>query len=274
MKRLKTIVGLLKAFLTFLLSPLERYVQRALLLFALPAEYPDITQFVTHLGIDPTSLELIEMPLFQYLVYPTAGLTNMRFFGTGIGQGVSSASPGNAGNALALSDTNLQGPGGQLPSPQMYYITGIQVVCDPGSSAATNTTFALQPPGNFLAVPTAAGLPQAGEADVNAILSTGSLQLNISNKPYYQDAPLYMMPPSAYLHLEAALASNSATTGAVLKAKLASRGVLRKINPGIGIASSMNFDVTLTWPVAVATPSGFNARLGVRFDGFQIRAAQ
>ncbi len=263
---------LLAAIAAFLVKPLARYAERMFVLSVLPAEYPDIAQFATHLGMDPRSLELIEMPLYHYQVYPTAGLTQLKFFGQGIGGGTTSASPGNAGNALALSDTNLQGPGGQLPSPQMFYVTGIQVVVDPGSSAATTTTFAIQNPTGFNAV--AAATVQAGEADVNAILTGGALQLNISNKPYYQDAPLYMMPPSAYIHLEAAIASNSATTAEVLKAKAQARGVLRKLNPGIGIATSQNFDVTLFWPVAVATPSGFNARVGVRLDGFQIRASQ
>jgi len=37
---------------------------------------------------------------------------------------------------------------------------------------------------------------------------------------------------------------------------------------------NQNFDITLTWPTAVALPSGQNARLGVVMDGILYRQSQ
>ena len=37
---------------------------------------------------------------------------------------------------------------------------------------------------------------------------------------------------------------------------------------------AVNFDVTLRWPALVATPSGFNGRVGIILDGYLMRASQ
>lgn len=272
MKRILDRMGaVILAALAFLFEPLRRYYERAFCLSLTPQNYPTVQQFAQYAAQQWNLTEIIYQPLYHYLPYPTAGLVSLKFFGTAIGQGVNSASPGNAGNALALSDTNMQG-GGQLPAPQAFFCRGIQVVVDPGSSAATTTTFALQIPTVFAAANAAA--VQSGEHDVNAILSTGALTWTISSKPYFQMAPLAAMPPSFSLALDAAIATTSATAGEVSKAKLRSVGRLLTLEPGIGIGTSQNFDVTLSWPVAVATPSTFNARVGVILDGWQFRAAQ
>lgn len=266
---IKKLGAALVGLLAFVLDPLRRYYEGAFCLYAAPQNYPTVQEFAKYAAQQWNLTEIIYQPLYHYMIYPTAGLTSLKFFGTAIGQGTNSASPGNAGNALALSDTNMQG-GGQLPAPQAFFCRGIQVVVDPGSSAVANT-FALQNPTGFNAV--AAATVQAGENDVNAIYSTGALTWTISSKPYFQMAPLAAMPPAFSLALDAAVASNSATTAEVMKAKLRSVGRLMMLEPGIGIGTSQNFDVTLTWPVAVATAAN-NARIGVILDGWQFRAAQ
>ena len=181
-----------------------------------------------------------------------------------------SASPGFAGNTKVLADTNMT-QNGMLPAPQAYFMEGIEVIVDPGSSAAANT-FLTQVPAAF-AVAQAAAV-QAGEHDVNAIYSTGALQFQIGQKPYYTEAPLYQFPPSSMLALDAAVATTSATVGEVVKAKLRVMGALCKLDPGFGIMTGQNFQVALIWPALVPTPSGFNARVGVELNGWLFRAAQ
>jgi hypothetical protein len=40
------------------------------------------------------------------------------------------------------------------------------------------------------------------------------------------------------------------------------------------LETGQNFSVQLVWPVAVATPSGFNAQVRVTLDGYLFRASQ
>ena len=46
------------------------------------------------------------------------------------------------------------------------------------------------------------------------------------------------------------------------------------MEPPVSLFSGQNFTVSLNWPAVVATPSGFNARLGVILDGYQFRNSQ
>jgi hypothetical protein len=46
------------------------------------------------------------------------------------------------------------------------------------------------------------------------------------------------------------------------------------IDPTIALQPAVNFEVLLRFPAAVATPSGFNARVGVILDGYFMRASQ
>ena len=81
-------------------------------------------------------------------------------------------------------------------------------------------------------------------------------------------------PPKAQLTLDAAIASNSATVGesAAVSAKISGRPYM--VEPPIYLENNQNFVVQLNWPGAVATPSGFNARVGVILDGYLYRNSQ
>lgn len=228
--------------------------------------YPTLNEMAANLAVDVGSIEVLKWELYDALVYPTAGIAALNFFLQGIGAGLS-ASPGNAGAVKAITDTNLTGAG-VLPSPQAFWTEEIEVLCDPGSSAAANT-FALQIPAAFAAANAAA--VQAGSHDCNAILSTGAMLFQISGKPYYQTAPLYRVPPTTRLQLDAALATTSATAGEVVKEKLYATGDTCKLDPGIGIMTAQNFGIQMNWPVIVPTPSGFNARLECVLSGWLFR---
>jgi len=232
--------------------------------------YPTLEQFADNLATVMDKIECIQQPLYDFQVYPTAGLNQFLFFQQPQGAGFS-ASPGNAGATKVITDTNMT-QNGLLPSPQAYFVEGIEVLVDPGSSAATVNTYALQIPSAMVAA-AAAGV-QAGAHDVNAIYTGGVLQLSIGQKPYYTEAPLYQFPPSSTLAFDGAIASNSATAGEVLKEKLRAFGNLCKLDPGFGIMTGQNFLVTILFPALVATPSGLNARIGVELTGWLFRAAQ
>ena len=235
----------------------------------LDSQYPGLQEFANNVALQYGLTEVIRQPLYDYQLYLAAGQLAMIFFQNPIGQGLS-ASPGNANNPKHLADTNMQAPGA-LPAPQAYFLERIEVDVDPGSVNTANT-FTQQIPTTHTAV-AAAGV-QAGEADVNAIYSGGALTLTISTKPYWQEGPLKRFPPSRAFRLDSSITSNSATTAIEMKAKLRVDGEPCYLTPGVGIVTSQNFNVTLSWPAVIATPSGFNGRIGVILRGWLFRGVQ
>jgi hypothetical protein len=114
---------------------------------------------------------------------------------------------------------------------------------------------------------------QVGDHDVNAILTTGALQLTVSQKPYYQCAPLHRAPPALRMQFDTSVANSSATVGEILKGKVYATGRPLKLDPGVGIMTAQNFGVTLSWPFVVATAAN-NARIGVVMSGWLFRGVQ
>ena len=237
-----------------------------------PQSCPSLNEMAANLAVDLGSIEVVKWEIYDYNLYPTAGVNVLNFFNTGQGQGQSTADGSAAGAVKTQSDTNLTGAG-VLPSPQALWVEEIELVVEPGSVSTANT-FTKLAPGTFLAVPTAAGLPQNGENDVNGILTTGFGQFTVSQKPYYQFAPLHRAPPSTRVQMDLAVATNSATTGAVVKTKAYATGEGLRLDPGVGIMTAQNFAVQLGWPFLVTTQSGFNARIGVILSGWLFRGVQ
>jgi hypothetical protein len=240
---------------------------------SLKQNYPNLESFKAGLVARLGEVEVIRQSLYDSIVYPTAGAAAIQFFQNPISQGLS-ASPGNAGNPKNLTDTNLQ-LGGQLPAPQAFWIQSIEVAFAPGSVATANT-FTPQPPGNLVATDVATA--QAGSHDVNAFYIGGALSLTIGTKPYLNEAPLLRFPPKARFEGEFALAGGAGAAATLERVHvseiLTSGGRPYMLDPGLGIMTSMNFNVQLTWPVAIATPSGFNGRVEVILDGWLFRAVQ
>lgn len=237
---------------------------------AVNQQYPTLQQFAANLTATLGKVEVIRQPLYDYILYPTAGsAAPLQFFAIPIGQGVSSSS-GNVANPKGLADTNMQLQG-QLAAPQAFWCDGIEVDFQPGSSAAANT-FVTQNPTIFNAA--AAAAVQAGELDSNAVLSGGFLDFQISNKSYYTEGPLYRFPPKAALALESAVTATVAAGTVYGKAKIRALGDPVQLNPGFGIMSSQAFNCRVTYPTAIATPSGFNGRIGVVLNGWTFRPVQ
>lgn len=231
---------------------------------------PTAADFNARRVTNPNQSEIVRQRFYDYQLYATAGASQFTFFSQPIGQGVTTALGATAGTSKTLFDTNLELPN-TLPSGKAFMIESIEVLFFPGSVSTTNT-YTLASPVLFNA--TAAAAVSAQLADVNSFYQSGMLELNILSKNYLRETPLIAFPPKANFNLDAALASNSATTALNGAVNMRAAGRPYYIEPTIALQPAVNFEVLLRFPAAVATPSGFNARVGVILDGYFMRASQ
>ncbi len=231
---------------------------------------PTAADFNARRVTNPSQSEIVRQRFYDYQLYATAGTTQLSFFSAPVGQGLTTALGGTAGTSKTLWDTNLELPN-TLPSGKAFMIESIEVLFFPGSVSTTNT-YTVASPAVFNA--TASAAVQSQLADVNSFYQSGMLELNILSKNYLRETPLIAFPPKANFNLDAALASNSATTALNGALNMRAAGRPYYIEPTIALQPAVNFEVILRWPGAVATPSGFNARVGVILDGYFMRASQ
>lgn len=231
---------------------------------------PTAADFNSRRVTNPAQSEIVRQRFYDYQLYPTAGVTQLAFFQQPIGQGITTALGGTVGTGKTLWDTNLE-LGGTLPSGKAFMIESIEVVFFPGSVATANT-YTVASPALFNA--TAAAAVSAQLADVNSFYQSGMLELNILSKNYLRETPLIAFPPKTVFNLDAAYASNSATTAELGAVNMRAAGRPYYIDPTIALQPAVNFEVLLRFPAAVATPSGFNGRVGVILDGYFMRASQ
>jgi hypothetical protein len=231
---------------------------------------PTAADFNSRRVTNPSQSEIVRQRFYDYLLYPTAGTTQLSFFSQAVGQGVTSAVGATAGAAKTLWDTNLS-ISNTLPSGQAFMIESIEVVFVPGSVSTANT-FTLIKPYEFNA--TAAATLGGQLADVNSFYQSGLLELNILSKNYLRETPMIVFPPKTSLNIDTAVSSNSATTAANIVQNGRAAGRPYYISPEIALQPAVNFEVVVKYPAAVATPSGFNARVGVILDGYFMRASQ
>jgi hypothetical protein len=215
--------------------------------------------------------EIFRQRLYDWQVYPTAGSTQLTFFQQPVGSGITSSQGATVGTAKTLHDTNME-LGGQLPSGKAYLIDTIEVFFLPGSVSTANT---YTPSGAAIfAAAASASTIFAAPNDVNLFYQSGMLELNVLSKNYLREAPLMAFPPKAMLDTSAGVASNSATVGETTVSVTKAVGRPYYIDPRVALQPAVNFDVSLKWPGVVATPSGFNGRVGVILDGYMMRASQ
>jgi hypothetical protein len=214
--------------------------------------------------------EVVRQTLYDFQLYPTAGNPQLSFFQNPVGQGVTSANGATAGAAKSKADTNMT-LSGQLPNPQAFLVESIEVIFQPGSVSTANT-FTPYNPAQFNSVETAILLDAAN--DVVSVLSCGFLDFFIGSKSYLTEAPLFSFPCKTGISVESAFATNSATTGAMFSVNARSVGRPYYIDPMISLMATQNFNITLNWPASIATPSGFNGRIGIKLDGMVYRNSQ
>ena len=219
---------------------------------------------------NPAQSEIIRQRLYDFQLYPGAGSQQLSFFQQAVGQGITTSVGATVGIPKSLSDTNME-IGGVLPSGKSFLIESIEVLYLPGSVSTANT-YTAQVIGGFIAV--AAATTWNYSNDVNLFYQGGLLELNVLSKNYLRETPLLSFPPKAGLDLSAAVATNSATTSQVTAQVAKAAGRPYYLEPRVTLQPAVNFEVLLKWPAAVANPSGFNARVGVYLDGYQMRASQ
>jgi len=216
--------------------------------------------------------EVIRQSLYDYQVYATAGATILNFFQNPQGAGKTSSTGATAAAPKTIHDTNME-LAGQLPNPKGFLMESIEVDFHPGSVSTTDT-FTLQVPYSFLLAAAQTFIPGVAANDVNAVYIGGELQFFIGSKPYLDEAPLKRFPPKAHFVLDSSIASNSGSLGEVGVVSLKAGGRPYFMQPPVSIMATQNFKVSLNWPAVVATPSGFNGRIGVILDGYIFRNSQ
>ena len=229
---------------------------------------PTAADFNARRVTNPGQSEIIRQRLYDYQLLGNSGSTQLSFFQQPVGSGLTTALGGTVGAVKTLWDTNMT-LGGTLPSGQAFMIESIEVCFFPGSVTTSNT---YTPIGMSVFNATAAASVAAAANDVNTFYQSGMLELNILSKNYLRETPLLSFPPKANYNLDAAVASNSATTAevALLQARAAGRPYY--IDPSISLQPAVNFEVVIKWPAAVAL--SFNSRVGVILDGYFMRASQ
>lgn len=226
---------------------------------------PAFSDLKTFAVMRPDAVEAVRQPLYDTILYPTAGQTQLRFFQTPQGQG-SSAQQGAANTPKTLADTNME-LAGQLPNPKAFLCTSIEVIFDPGSVSTANTYTPIAPASGTVGIVT-------GQNDIWNVLTGGWLDFFLISKSYLQNARLDSFPPKSHVAFDGAIATTVAASTPTLGVSGRSIGRPFYVNPPVLILPNTAFNLTANWPVAVATPSGFNGRILVRLDGFTYRNAQ
>lgn len=235
-----------------------------------PQQYPTLEQFAANVAMVIGKIEVIEQELYDRIVYPLAGLAQFVFFSTPQGAGFSSESGLAAAGAKTEADTNMT-QNGQLPSPQAFWIDNLQIDFDPGSITTANLYTTINP----TTAPAAAAITAATSVqDKNLVLNAGWLQLKIGEKEYYKNGPLSYFPPRVQKRVDASHGNADTTThNDVTTALLWIYGDLRTLDPGLGIATGVNFRVAVNFPVLQAMVTN-NGRLKCQLGGWLFRAAQ
>ena len=229
---------------------------------------PTAADFNARRVTNPGQSEIIRQRLYDYQLYANAGTTQLSFFQQPVGSGLTSALGGTVGAVKTLFDTNMT-LGGTLPSGQAFMVESIEVCFFPGSVTTANT---YTPIGMSTFNATAAAAVAGAANDVNTFYQSGLLEFNILSKNYLRETPLLAFPPKANFALDAAVATNSATTAEVALTQARAAGRPYYIDPSISLQPAVNFEVVIRFPAAVAVTN--NARVGVILDGYFMRASQ
>lgn len=233
---------------------------------------PTPADFEEYSVTNPQWSQILRQALYDYQLYPTAGQQQMLFFTVPIGAGITSAVGGVAGTAKTRLDTNMQ-QGGTLSSGKRQMVEAIEVDFQPGSVNTANTyTIASMLSFNATAAATLGG---AWVNDITSFYQSGQLEFKVLDSVIHSDTPLRKFPPATQFVIDAAVATNAAVaTGEVIAAKAGITGPVRELAPPVALEPTVSFNVSLNWPAAVATPSGFNARVGIILQGYEQRVGQ
>lgn len=208
------------------------------------APIPSLADLRSYKVRQSNNVEGIGWSFYDYTSYAQAGQTSLSFFQVPVGQ-----------SSKTLADTNMT-LAGQLPSGQAFLIESIEVLLFPLFDIGQDTAVDIAP--QF-------------SNDVYDFSKSGSLALNIGSKNYVQEAPLGVFPPKTRLSGYGALATTDATQSKFIDYTMMSGRPYILRSPYL-LESSQNFNITMTWPTAVALSAA--ARVGVRLEGVLYRDVQ
>lgn len=221
---------------------------------------------------NPTQAQVFPFVLYDSLCYNTAGTTQLSFFQSPIGQGITSAPGATVGTPKTYADTNMN-LAGQLPSGMEFLIKSVEVAFDPGRDTTVNSflpaILQTSNSGDVSAV-------VAGITDTQEVLSAGWLELNILQQNYLRDAPLLNFPTKVQRKLMGSGAATTVAASSFVSGLLNAEGrpwyVDGEALPGISIQPATNFEVLIKFPGAIAVTN--TARMRVRLDGYVVRSSQ
>jgi hypothetical protein len=219
---------------------------------------------------NPDQSEISRGRLYDWLLYPAAGVQQLSFFSQPVGQGVTTALGAVVGSTKSLFDTNIQ-IANTLPSGKSFFLQSIEVFFYAGSSSAANT-YAPAPHNFFNAAAAAAVMVELD--DVDTFYQSGMLELNVLDKNYVRETPLNCFPQQVGISYSAAVTATVAAGTEVGGQIVQSAGRPYTIDVPFTLLPQQNFSVNLSWPGLVATPSTFNGRVGVILNGWYMRATQ
>lgn len=191
--------------------------------------------------------EVVRQTLYDRVTYPTAGATSFLFF----------QNPKGSGGRTA-ADTNIE-VAGSLPQPKWFLVESIEIHLFPGVS---------------IGISGAALAESEFSNDVYSVLTgKGFLNFFIGSKTYVEEAPLIRFPPKTRLYAESAYATTVAASQLSYD-YAAACGRPYFIDPEVLLIPNQNFNVSLNFPTAIATPSGADAAIEVVLDGILYRQSQ
>lgn len=235
-----------------------------------PDMFPTFEDFNRYRIQNANTLQIVRASLYDTVLYPTAGATSISMFVDAIGAGQSVHPGAAAGVKKNKFDTNMVSSG-TLPRFTSFVVESIELYFTPGSISTANL-FALVAPGKFIA---AAAVTQVQDLnDINVFYNSGFLSFDISSGNILTEAPLRKFPPKADLGIDGGLSSNSATTAITSALYGTAKGRPYDLQPLVTLQETASFALSVNWPNALATPSGFNGQIRCVLDGYSVRATQ
>jgi hypothetical protein len=214
-----------------------------------------IREFQRGSAVDWNSQEVVNDFLYDWQAYPVAGLTQLAFFATPQGQGVSFW---DATQTKTYEDTNME-VGNQMARGESFLVKHIAL-----------RFYQATLPVQYAAALALPAVPLLPANDAHLFWNRGWLEFKIVNKVQARQGPLASFPPPNYLELDAAAAIDFGQVAAATASNQFAASNLRARGPlytlagqGATLEYGMKFQLTLNWAAkqAITTAGGVQAML-------------
>lgn len=206
-------------------------------------------------AVDWNSQEVLNDFLYDWLPYPVAGQTQLNFFTTPQGQGVSFWDPTQT---KTYEDSNIE-TGNMMSRGESFLVKHIALRFYQASLPVQDTNAAALP-----------ATPLMPANDAYLFWNRGWLEFKVVNKVQTRLAPLSSFPPPTHLELDAAaavaytLAAAATDSAQIVATHLRNRGPLFTLaGDGVTLEYGMKFNLNLNWSAkqAITTAAGVQAML-------------